>query len=43
MNGPLIIFLSDYYLIFSGAILKGCNMEDPTGSRAVMEGVNLKG
>lgn len=26
-----------------GANLKGCNMEDPTGCRAVMEGVNLKG
>ncbi|KPJ19180.1 BTB/POZ domain-containing protein KCTD9 [Papilio machaon] len=26
-----------------GAILRGCNMEDPAGSRAVLEGVNLKG
>ncbi|KAJ2940577.1 hypothetical protein O0L34_g6517 [Tuta absoluta] len=26
-----------------GGNLKGCNMEDPAGSRAVMEGVNLKG
>ncbi|XP_068625621.1 BTB/POZ domain-containing protein KCTD9 [Battus philenor] len=26
-----------------GAKLIGCNMEDPSGSRAVMEGVNLKG
>ncbi|XP_063228598.1 BTB/POZ domain-containing protein KCTD9 [Bacillus rossius redtenbacheri] len=26
-----------------GANLRGCNFEDPTGSRANMEGVNLKG
>lgn len=31
------------FLYVSGANLKGCNMEDPAGSRAVMEGVNLKG
>ena len=27
----------------AGASLRGCNFEDPAGSRANMEGVNLKG
>jgi uncharacterized protein YjbI with pentapeptide repeats len=41
-----LLTLSYFVLIIHfvvGANLKGCNMEDPAGSRAIMEGVNLKG
>lgn len=32
-----------YLSLFTGANLKGCNMDDPHGNKALMEGVNLKG
>lgn len=37
----LLLLYFTFYI--SGANLKGSNMEDPAGSKAIMEGVNLKG
>ena len=38
-----VVNVNHHMLLLTGANLKGCNMDDPTGSRALMEGVNLKG
>lgn len=43
MEGAQLLGVKALCANMEGANLKGCNMEDPAGSKTVMEGVNLKG
>ncbi|KAM3960637.1 BTB/POZ domain-containing protein KCTD9 [Aphomia sociella] len=43
LEGAQLIDVKALCANMEGASLKGCNMEDPLGSKTVLEGVNLKG
>ncbi|KAJ8715593.1 hypothetical protein PYW07_010075 [Mythimna separata] len=43
LEGAQLLSVKALCANMEGANLKGCNMDDPVGSRALMEGVNLKG